>query len=315
MKVLLWDVDSKIPNLTLMKLSTYHKDQGNEVVLKEGSEFGLESWEGFDVGFASVVFTWNADSLRRIRDNLPFKLKIGGSGWSDETLPDEVEDLMPDYGLYGCDFSMGFTSRGCIRRCEFCDVPFKEGPIREHKSVEEFHRPDHDKVLLLDNNFLASPIWEDTVEYLIDNELKVSICQGLDARLIGRPTARKLKRLYGWCGIYDHKFNDRAIYTAWDRVEDEEEVLTGIRSLLDVGFKPRYIRPYVLVGYNTTLEEDLYRFRKLRELGTYPFVMPYNNQDHPMKRWGQRPALYKSCSFEEYAREKGLEVNVPTVKI
>jgi radical SAM superfamily enzyme YgiQ (UPF0313 family) len=49
-----------------------------------------------------------------------------------KVLPDEIENLKPDYSLYpGFDYSIGFSTRGCFRNCHFCVVPEKEGMFKK----------------------------------------------------------------------------------------------------------------------------------------------------------------------------------------
>lgn len=278
-----------MPNLALMKLSAYHKARGDQVYLNRGPSP--------DKVYMSSVFSWNAPRARGIAKMFSCPVEAGGAGFNQNvTLPFGIEHMMPDYSLYGLDYSMGFTSRGCSRACEFCNVFKLEGPIREHARIEEFLHPNHKKLLLLDNNILMSPRWKEKLTFLVEKSLKVSICQGFDARLISKEAASLIAELR----CFDWHFKYPSYYVAWDRIRDEASVLSGIQNLLDAGIKARYIRPYVLVGFNTNLEEDLYRFNKLRELGVYPFVMSYNNRAHPLKRWGQRPVLYKSVPFLEY---------------
>lgn len=284
------------PNLVLMKLSGLFKSRGDEVILKVGANPGLERFEGIDEAHISCVFTWTRDEAVRLANLLPCPVEIGGYGFNGGTLPDEVEHRMPDYSLYGIDYSMLFTSRGCIRKCEFCDVWRKEGYIRNHAPIEEALHPDHDKIMLLDPNFFASPRWRENLQFIIDKDLKVCISQGLDARLVTEEMAEML----AMCKFRSTKFDNTLLYTAWDRLEDEEDVIRGIKRLISAGIRPNYIMVYMLVGFNTTVGQDLYRFKELRKLGVLPFVMPYNNCDHPLKRWGQRPAAYKSCDILEY---------------
>jgi hypothetical protein len=126
--VLLVDVDSRIPNLALMKLSAWHKRQGYEVLLfrcrgKQVIPRVEARWT-----YISCVFSWNAPFAIKLAEILP-NAQIGGSGVGDTKLPNEIEHMMPDYELYGCDYSMGYTTRGCIRRCDFCLVWRVEGPF------------------------------------------------------------------------------------------------------------------------------------------------------------------------------------------
>ena len=69
---------------------------------------------------------------------------------------------------------------------------------------------------------------------------------------------------------------------------------------------------YVLIGYNSLPEEDLYRVEELRKLNIDPFVMPYNKKDKyqmNFARWVNRKELFKSCSFNEY-NKKQLKVSL-----
>ena len=119
MKIGLYDIDSKIPNLALMKLSAWHKQQGDQTELF----FPLMS-KSYDKIYASQVFTKSHPVYRYD--------EIGGSGtknWSI-VLPDEIEHIYPDYELYNCNYAMGFTTRGCIRKCPFCIVKDKEECIK-----------------------------------------------------------------------------------------------------------------------------------------------------------------------------------------
>jgi len=297
MKVLLIDVDSKMPNLALMKLSAWHKERGDEVYLDANCRP--------DKVYISCIFSENSPKARGIAKMFDSPVEVGGYGINKTKLPDEIEHIMPDYDLYGTGFSMGFTSRGCIRKCEFCDVWRNEGKLRDHAPVSEFWDSRHSKIVLLDNNFVASPNWRENLSFCEEHELKVSITQGIDARLVTKEVAADLAKFWPF---YNWKFEDTALYTAWDRMEDEESVLRGIRNLIEAGIPPREIRPYILVSFNTRVDEDLYRFEKLRDLGVYPFVMSYNNRPHPMKRWGNRPALFKKMDFAEWIelrRERG----------
>lgn len=120
------------------------------------------------------------------------------------------------------------------------------------------------------------------------------INQGCDVRLINEDIAKALSEVK----------HLRSLHYAWNLMGFEKEVMEGIRTL------SKYIKPYkhmcfMLVGFNTSFEEDIYRFRKLRELKVDPFVMVYNENekgDIRLKHFARwvNSRIYKSCNFEEY---------------
>lgn len=306
MNVLLVHVDGKMPNLALMKWSAYHKELGDSVLLKRAHE--LKQLETFslnpDIVYLSCVFSWNKAKAPRIAKMFPgAKVSLGGSGLDlHSELPKEVEHIEPDYSLYNIDYSMGYTTRGCPRKCPWCLVPKKEGPIKDHALVDEFLKFGHRNLILLDNNFLAGPNWKENLLRIIAYRLKVSFTQGLDIRLINSENARLLRRTH----FYNWTFKHRQLYFSFDLPEIEDAVRRGVKILVDAGIKPYNMRFYILTGFNTSFEEDMHRFKVLRELGTEPFIMVYNNRkDLPLQRalarWVNR-MLYKSCSWENYKR-------------
>ena len=174
MRVSILAPDSKIPNLACMKLSAWHKAQGDEVHMNLPL---IE--EQCDVRYASYVFTTS------VKDHHP-DTTVGGTGIDIHAeLPDEVEHIMPDYNGWGCDYAMGFASRGCPNNCPWCFVPEKEGPVRAHAHPDEFVRPEHRHVMFLDNNILAAPNWDEVVAWCQSFGGSVDFNQGLDALLRG----------------------------------------------------------------------------------------------------------------------------------
>jgi radical SAM superfamily enzyme YgiQ (UPF0313 family) len=287
LNVLLIDIDSKIPNLALMQISAYHKGQGDTV--------------GFDVPdpdkiYISCVFTKNrpkALGIARLYQGTA-EIFIGGSGINYDSLPEKMQKVKPDYELYGSTYSLGFTTRGCIRNCPFCIVRKKEGEYRRWQHIRDFHDGNFDKVVLLDNNWYADKEWfMDNTKFLIDNNLKVQPTQGMDIRLLDREIADRLRMLKK-----ENTFN-----FAWDNIKDEPAIRTGIQILKDAGFDVRHeIQFYVLIGFNSTFDEDLYRCRILKLLNTNAFVMPYvrNRTTRKLARWANRKHLFWSIDFVDF---------------
>jgi hypothetical protein len=221
---------------------------------------------------------------------------VGGSGISlSLNLDYDIEHIIPDYDLYNVDFSMGFTSRGCIRNCGFCIVPEKEGYIRDNAHISEFHYPEHKKIILLDNNFQASPRWRENLDYINEHDLKVNFNQGLDIRILDLEFAERLTqtKYYNW------NFKIRGLHFAFDDMRYEKDVWQGIDLLDKAGIPLKHCLFYVLIGYNTTEEQDLYRIRSLYERGVHPYVMPYNKHKSDLTRWVNR-LYYQFIPWEIY---------------
>ena len=157
----------------------------------------------------------------------------------------------------------------------------------------------HQKVILLDNNFLASPKWKEKLQYFIDNNLKVSFNQGLDIRLVDDEKAEMLSRV----NYYDRNFSRRVIYFAFDNLAMKDIFIEKV-NLVSKYIKPYRIMVYFIVGFNSSFEDDMERFRIMRELGVDPFAMPYKDVKKNKKmldfcRWVNK-RIYKSCNFEDY---------------
>ena len=273
MHVLLNDIDSHgdFGNLALMKISAYHKARGDRVTLYKGF-LTMYPIEDFDLCYASCVYRQNEEIVNNWAKEMPFPVLLGGSGVNENVLTDEIEHIMPDYSLYGLNHSMGFTSRGCIRKCGFCIVPQKEGMIRDNAPISEFLHADHNRVKLLDNNFQASPKWKENSKFIINNKLKVNFTQGFDARLMNEEFAGALAEMKP----QSTSFKGTRITMACDSIKVMPAVERAINRLTDAGISKYNISVYVLIGYDTTLEEDLKRIHFLADKGVTPFAMRYN---------------------------------------
>jgi hypothetical protein len=294
MRALLIDIDSKIPNLALMKASAYHKSCGDTV--------------GFDISepdkvYISCIFTKNAAQARGAAMFYPdAEIDIGGSGISlSKVLPSEIEAMKPDYDLYQSTYSQGFTTRGCIRKCPFCIVPEKEGMIREAQHPSEFHDDRFDTCMIMDNNLFAAPqSWQDDVlRWFIDNKVKMLSQQGWDIRLLNDRRADLLKKIKHVNGLH----------FAWDNMKDEDVVLKGISLLKEKGFDLRNrVQFYVLAGFNGSgFDDAFYRCNRLKELGTMAFVMPYHKNDKEINclaRWSNWKQAYWGTTYQQFKEAK-----------
>lgn len=309
MRIGLIDVDShNFPNLPLMKLSAWHKQQGDEVMWYEPLFHSLG--EPLDKVYMSKVFSFSPDYQYCINAKEVVK---GGSGYciilkdgkevfdksKDIELPYEIEHVYPDYSLYNVtDTAYGFLTRGCPRGCHFCHVACKEG-LKSHKvaDLSEFWR-EQKNIVLCDPNILACKDSNDLLQQLVDSKAWIDINQGLDIRLMTEDRARLINLM-----------KIKKLHFAWDRYEDKDIVVPKFKMLKDItGIDIRKLIVFVLCGFDTTIEQDLERIYTLRDLGYWAYVMLYDKEHIPkghklrkMARWVNNRFVFAKCpKFEDY---------------
>ena len=291
MRVALYDVDSKIPNLALMKLSRFHKERGDDVV-----PYAPLFSTTYDRVYASKVFKFSDGSLLE-----PSQMEIGGTGWNVATfLPADIENLQPDYSFYGYPHNIGFTMRGCRFVCKFCVVPEKEGKPKSNSTIADiWQQRDSDFVVLLDNDFFGNPEWPNRIAEIQHHDLTVNFSQGLNIRIITEEQARALASV---------KFSNinrtkKQVHFAWDRWKDARLIRRGVDRCVAAGIKPHQMAFYVLIGFDTSPEQDIERVRTLASWGCDPYAMPYDRTDDYQRafaRWVNHKAIFKSVSFKDY---------------
>ena len=173
------------PNYALMKLSAYHKMQGDCVEL-------WQRGQQYDQVYSSKIFDFTDEN-----PYLPSDTVKGGTGYDPKiVLPQDIEEMYPDYSLYPeCDYAVGYITRGCPNKCSWCQVPIKEGNIRPYRTWQQLVRYDTDKLVLMDNNILASEYGIGQLENLIGSGYRIDLNQGMDARLVTPEIADILCRL------------------------------------------------------------------------------------------------------------------------
>ncbi|MBN1567166.1 MAG: hypothetical protein JXA73_04940 [Acidobacteria bacterium] len=269
--VLLVDLDSRLPNLALMKLSSFFKNQGRKVFLArhEARLAGVECV--FASGVFSIASTLNR--LSRVRRYYGDALVAGGTGIDvNLRLPPEVEGLAADYSLYPelGDRAIGFLTRGCPFRCPFCLVPAKEGDVRQVCDLDDLMTKGRRKLILLDDNILSHPKAKVFLEEMARRNLAINFNQTLDIRFVDRDIAKLLLRIQ--CS------NVRFTRLVYHFSLKDNRNLDGVRRKYDLfGFTPGDNVEFVcMYGYDTNLAQDVERFRFLRSLpGAYVYVQPY----------------------------------------
>ncbi len=301
-KIGLWTDSHNFPSLPLMKLSAYHKAMGDEVEM-------YMPINQYDLVYASKVFSFTDD----IDTNSVIQadeVKKGGTGYcinvkngrevfdnsKNSSLPREIEHIYPDYALYPqYKYAVGFLTRGCPRNCGFCVVGEKEGLCsKQAADLNEFWRGQKE-IKLLDPNILACENNESLLKQLAESKARVDFTQGIDIRLTNPDNIELL-----------NKIKVTMLHFAWDNPKQD---LTKYFRRFSEHTKIKSDRNkvvYVLTNYNSTLEEDLYRIYKLRELGYSPYVMIYQKENAPreirrLQRWVNCRWIFRTVNkFEDY---------------
>ena len=268
--VLLVDLDSRLPNLALMKLSRYFKAQGRVVDLCRGNK----SLPPSETVLASCVFRTPASARRLevLRRRYGAALQLGGSGVDLRLrLAPEIEALPADYALYPelGDRALGFLTRGCPFHCPFCVVPTKEGTTRQVSDLDALLQSRR-KLILLDDNLLAHPDALRLIEGFVRRGVAVNFNQTLDLRLLTPEAAGLLRRL----DCANSAFTRRNLYFSLNDTR-HLDLMRERYALLQAGHKDN-VAFVCMYGFNTTLAKDVARFRFLRSLpGAYVFVQRY----------------------------------------
>lgn len=308
MKIGLFDVDShNFPNLPLMKISAYHKKQGDEV------EF-VFPLKHYDKIYVSKVFGDEYTQMPNFCLQAD-EIIYGGTGFAitvengkevyhkdrDPDLPYEIEHIYPDYSLYPeltKDTAYGFLTRGCCNNCDFCIVSKKEGMCSyKVADLSEFWCGQKN-ICLLDANILACKDRMDLLKQLSDSKAWVDFTQGLDARFITAEVSQELSFV-----------KKKVVHFAFDFMKNESAILHGLENYREYNKGNDKDSVYILTNYNTTFEEDLYRVRKVQSLGFSPDVRIYRKSTAPqiirdLQRWCNNRLLYRSCDFMDYVPRK-----------
>jgi hypothetical protein len=292
------DVDrTGFPNLAMMKISAYHKALGDEVVWVDPLFGG-----GFDKVYMSKVFTFSPDYDYPI---VADEIERGGTGYDlKKVLPQEIDRIQPDYSIYGIeDTAYGFLTRGCPNRCKWCVVPIKEGKQIPYMDVDDI-ACGRKKLILMDNNVLASDYGLEQIEKIIKRRYRVDFNQALDARLVTDDIAKMLAQVR-WL---------TPIRFGCDTHRQIEECRRAMQMIDSYRKTPSQYILYTIIGDD--INEDYERLtafkdnKRVRVNG-----QPYRDFNNPnqiipqwqkdMARWANRKELYTTCDFKEYEPRKG----------
>lgn len=300
MNILLFQVDGKLPNLALMRLSSWHKSRGDKVELLKSVK---DLWfvDKPDVAYASSIFVSSAPKRDIFAQRFPGAI-TGGDGyrpvWSDmklrgknlgsnlrEVIKDcNPDEIAPDYSLYPWfGGSLGYSQRGCRLDCGFCRMKTREGEARKVSGLGGIWRgePYPKNIHLLDNDFFGQEEWREQLQEAIDGGFKVCFNQGINIRLINAEQAAVLSKVY----YADDQFKSRRLYTAWDSLGDEKVFKAGVATLKEAGIPAKHLMVYMLVGFRKgeTMEEVFYRFNEMVALGCKPYPMVFDQSRKDLK--------------------------------
>lgn len=305
MRIGLIDVDStNFPNLALMKISAFHKANGDSV------EFYTPFSDKYDVVYKAKVFSFSPDYLDYVNAHIVIK---GGTGYEIQniagresfhalnTLPSMIENIYPDYSLYNItDTAYGFLTRGCPRQCYFCHVASKEGTSSYTVSKLEDFWHGQKNIVLMDPNILACKDKYQHLDALAKSGAYIDFNQGLDARLLNEKVINLLNEI-----------KIKEIHFAWDRFSDGKYILPKLEMYSKMAHKKHGHNAivYVLCNFDTTIEQDLERIYTLRELGYWAYVMIYDKAHcapvyRDLQRWCNNRFIFGSCPrFEDYNKK------------
>lgn len=308
-RILLVDIDSTIPNIPLMKLATYYKGEGREVVLVKchipyypNKKIAKIETTGYSQVFVSAIFQ---ETLSHVSFDCHTPITFGGTGYNLETiLPENIESLECDYSLYPeNNISYGFLTRGCIRNCYFCVVPKKEGSLHKVAEVSDIVR--HNKVKFLDNNILAYSGCKIILKEL--RGLKVSFNQGLDIRFLTEEIAILLEEL-NYLGEY---------IFAFDNLRTEKNINKKL-SILKKHFRSWGVKFFLYCNPKMSIEQDVwYRIEYCKRNKILPYLMRDRacwgnpNQDvyTDLAAYCNQPGIFKNMTFKDFLLKRHVRKN------
>lgn len=301
MNIGLLAVDSTFPNLALMKISSWHKCNGDTVEW-------YNPFECYDIVYMSKIFSFTEDYnlwITNARD-----IRKGGTGYDIHSkLPLEMEFVVPDYSIYpGIDrkTAYGFLTRGCPNKCKWCVVPRKEGDIKPYMDVDEVAADGRTNLILMDNNILACDYGLEQIEKIIHKRFRVDFNQALDARLVTEDIARLLSKVR-WIDV---------IRFGCDTPHQIKECERAMELINSNRKKPAQYLMYTMISND--MEEAYTRLSYFRTYKNVKVVaQPFRDIDNPrqvipqwqkdMQRWAMRREIYAICDFKDYEPRNGFK--------
>ena len=301
MNIGLIDVDSHgFPNLALMKLSAWHKLQGDTVEW-------YNPFYHYDKVYMAKVFNFTEDYRQWITNT--HQIEKGGTGYDlSKILPIDIDRVIPDYDLYNIDkkLAYGFLTRGCPNKCKWCIVPQKEGKMTPYMDIEEVAVNGRKNIILMDNNVLASDYGLQQIEKIVRLGLRVDFNQGLDARLVTDDIAKLLAKVK-WI---------KRIRFGCDTPGQIAECERATALIDKYNYKGEYFFYCILLN---DFKEAFTRVNHWRMKGGrfLPHCQPYRDLNNPhqiipqwqkdLAGWTNKKWVFRSCEFKDFESRKGFK--------
>lgn len=287
---------SLIP-MGLAKISTFHKQKGNNVDLVYGIPYFLE--KEYDVIYITSLFTWEYKIIRRAIQNfihLYPNADIYAGGICVSLMQNKFRDLEKehknfhtyfglskaleecklDYSLFpNLEYSLTNTSRGCVNKCPYCMV-WRLYKFQFVKSWWQNIDIKKEKIVLLDNNFLATGIEhiKEVVSILRTYQKEIDFNQGLDCRIWNDEIATIFEKLK----IHPLRF-------AYDNKTEDDFIVPAIETCFR--HKLNDISMMMLFNFDETPEEIYFRLNKIMQIEKciriMIFLMKYQPLDTEIK--------------------------------
>lgn len=293
-------VDSDYPNLALMRISAWHKNQGDNVEW-------YNPLKHYDKAYVAKVFSFTPDYGYYIHAD---EVEKGGTGYDiRKNLPEAIDRIQPDYSLYPSidgKTAYGFLTRGCPNKCKWCIVPKKEGKIQPYMDVEEIAVYGRNNLILMDNNVLASDYGLEQIEKIVRLKLRVDFNQGLDARLVTEDVAKLLAKVK-WI---------KRIRFGCDTPGQISECERATFLIDKYGYKGEYLFYCILLD---DFKESFSRVNHWRNKGRrfLPHAQPYRDLDNPhrlipqwqkdLAGWVDKKQVFRACEFKDFEPRKGFK--------
>jgi hypothetical protein len=203
----------------------------------------------------SVTFSWDIPVAERLAEQWRYvaPVKIGGPAYGDDTL-----DFVPGrYVKHG----YTITSRGCPRRCWFCEVWKRRPQVTPLPVIADGWN-------VLDDNLLACPRphVEAVFSMLRRQKRRVEFTGGLEALSLEDYHVELLASLTP----------RPSCFFAYDPGDDLEPLADAARRMIESGFTAasHRLRCYVLIGYpKDTFDAAETRLRQVQSIGMTPMAM------------------------------------------